>query len=119
MLIWRAVYSDRESLSQYNDDGSENRYKDINRSKLSRFELYNDSVLKFTLFIHDGQRLIFRRRNFIKYSSKGEERWIVYLVGYQFNDEIGKNYKVINYVHENGLIELDDDRKDLVILPEE
>jgi hypothetical protein len=119
MLTWKAIYKEGEPLSQFNADGSENLYRDIDRKKLSRFELYDGETLKFALFLHEGQRLIFRRRNFISYSKDGEKRWIVYLVGYQFNDETGKNYKVINYVHENGIVELDDDRKDLVILPEE
>ena len=39
---------------------------------------------------------------------------VVYLVGYQFNDATGKNYKVINYIHEDGLVELDNAREDLV-----
>ena len=115
MFEWRAVYNDGSYLSQCNEDNSENSYKDIDREKLSKFELYDDERLIYCLHIKENQRLIFRGRNFIEISNEGEKRWIIYLIGYQFNEN-GKNYKVINYIHENGLIELDDSRNDLELL---
>jgi len=115
-MFWKAIYNDGGYLSQYNEDNSENSYKDIDRTKLSRFELYDLDKLVFCLHIKEGQRLIFRRRNFIEVSEKGEKRWQVILVGYQYNDATGKNHKVLNYIHENGLIELDDHRDDIQLL---
>lgn len=120
MLIWKANYVKEPPLSQFNADGTENRYQDIDRQQLVRFELYDDKKMVYVIHLKGGQRLIFRRRNFISYPPGQEvKRWIVYLVGYQFNDDTGRNHKVINYVHENGLVELDDDRQDLVIVPYE
>ena len=118
MFTWKAIYSKNSCLNQYNEDSSENLYKDIDRARLTRFELFNDGKLVYSLFLHKGQRLIFRRRNFISYTKDSEKRWTMYLVGYQFNDETGKNYKVLNYIHENGFVELDNDRQDLVVIPE-
>jgi hypothetical protein len=113
MLLWKAVYLDGH-LNQYNDAGLENKYTDIDRSRLIRFELYDGEKMVHCLFLNDYQRLIFRRRNFISYANGQEIRMVVYLVGYQFNDATGKNYKVINYIHEDGLVELDNAREDLV-----
>lgn len=117
MLTWKANYLGDESLEQYNEDGSENRYKDIDRTKLFSFELLNGDKRVYVLLLHEGQRLIFRRRNWINLNGKLLKQ--VYLVGYQFNDSTGKNYQVINYIHEDGLVELDNDRNDLVIHPDE
>lgn len=119
MLTWKAIYSDGGSLEQFNAGGPENSYKNIDRTKLSRFELYDQDRMVYSLFLREGWRLIFRRRNFISMQKAGEKRWVVYLVGAQFTDQAGKNHKFINYIHESGLVELDDDRKDLVVLPEE
>jgi hypothetical protein len=117
MFTWKANYNDNTHLSQSNADGSENRYKDIDHKKLFSFELLDGDKRVYVLFLHEGQRLIFRRRNWINLNGKLLK--MVYLVGYQFNDSSGKNYKVISYVHEDGMVELDDDRQDLVIHPEE
>jgi len=117
MLTWKANYSEKESLSQFNADGSENSYKDIDRSKLFSFEMLDGDKRVYVLFLHEGQRLIFRRRNWINLNGKIVKQ--VYLVGYQFTDSAGKNYQVINYVHDGGYVELDDDRKDLIVHPEE
>jgi hypothetical protein len=115
--IWVAYYSDGTKVSEIKEDGSSRDSREIDRSKLKTFQLFDGEVLKYSLTIHEKQRFIFRRRKTINLNSQLLE--IVYVVGFQFNDETGKNYKVINYVHSGGLIELDDDRKDIVILPEE
>ena len=117
MITWKANYNDGSHLEQYNADGSENKYADIDRLKLLTFTLVNSEKTVFSLSLHEGQRLIFRRRKWI--NLVGVLLRTVYLVGYQFNDSTGKNYKVISYVHEDGLVELDDDRSDLVVVPEE
>jgi hypothetical protein len=116
MLKWKAYYNDGTFLNQFSEDGSENRYKDINRSKLSSFSLYDGQKAVFILFLHEGQRLIFRRRTTINLNNVVKD--LVYLVGYHQTIE-GKNYSVISYIRENGLVELDNCRKDLVVLPEE
>jgi len=116
-LTWIAYYNDGTKISEKKEDGSSRDSREIDRSRLKTFQLFDNEILKYSLTIHDNQRFIFRRRKTINLNSQLLE--IVYLVGFQFNDEAGKNYKVINYVHSGGLIELDDDRKDIVILAEE
>lgn len=110
---WIAHYDDGTTIAE--KEGK--TYRDIDRSRLKTFQLFDNENLKFSLTIHDGQRLIFRRRKTVNMS--GQTTDVTYLVGYQFNDSTGKNYKVISYVHNNGMVELDDDRSDLVVLPEE
>jgi ribosomal protein L32 len=39
-IRWRAIYSDGSYLEQFNKDGKENKYQDIDRSRLVSFELF-------------------------------------------------------------------------------
>lgn len=122
MLVWRAVYKDGKYLPQHNDDGSTNRYSDIDRYRLERFDLLNeDNKPVYSVYIREGQRLIFRKRHFIKVGSG--EKSHVYLVGWQqtLYDSKGllKNVTAINYVHEDGSIALDGHRDNLELYKEE
>ena len=38
-IYWKAVYKDGTSLCQFEDDGVENKYPDIDRYKLTAFEI--------------------------------------------------------------------------------
>ncbi len=121
MITWKAIYSDG-SLAQHNSDGSENSYKQIDRSKLQSFELYDGEKLIFILNLNKNKQLIFRRRNFIPVSVKtGEEsgRWTVYIVGFRFTDSSGEKHNVLNYLNPDGVVELDDERNNLELYPEE
>ena len=120
MLTWKAIYEDGESLSQYNEDKTENFYKDIQRQKLVRFDLVNGEKTVHSLYLREGQRLIFRRRNFIRLSKDKEERHMIYLVGWQMTIITAsgqlKNIAAINYIHEDGSIALDNSRDNLELL---
>jgi len=98
---WKAIYSDGKSLNQYNEDKSVNKYTDIDRSKLSSFELYKEDKLIFKLVLEEGQRLIFRRR--VSSNLQGEVIGAIYLVGWQKNIN-GKNTQSISYILEDGCI---------------
>lgn len=114
---WVAYYGDGSKIIEKKEDGELRSTKEIDRSKLHIFQLFDGEKLKYSITIKEGQRFIFRRRKTINLSNQILD--IVYLVGYQFNDAAGKNYKVLNYIHTNGFIEMDDDRNDLVLLQEE
>jgi hypothetical protein len=73
--------------------------------------------LKYTLYIHEGQKLLFRKRKTINLN--GEFIDIIYIVGYQIKKEDGQYIRVLNYLHTNGEIGLDDDKNNLVVLEEE
>lgn len=116
-LKWKALYHDGISLSQFNEDGSENRYHDIDRNRLSHFVLFNENgKAVFSVVLHPDQKLIYRRRTVIR--GDGQVSGSVYLVGWQQKIR-GKSVKSIAYVYEDGAIELDDDRNDLELLPQE
>lgn len=125
--VWRAVYQDGEgnltdkTLDQYEYGGKENKYADIDRFKLGRFDLINkEGKVVFSIYIHQDQRLIFRRRNFIKLDGT---RWLVYLVGWQMTFFMGngqeKNITSLAYVFPDGSVAFDDNRNSLQLLPEE
>ena len=88
---WVSVYNDNTRLPQFNEDGSENKYQDIDRGKLSSFEFYKDGKIILVCDIAPGARLIYRKR--VEQSSSGEQL-NVYLIGWQKTIE-GKNVQSI------------------------
>lgn len=102
-MNWVSRYNDGTSLPQYNEDGSENKYSDIDRQKLSSFELTKRvGELAFCLHLDPGQRLIFRRRVMKR---SGYTDMVVYVVGWQMNVN-GKNVQSIAYLTEKGEIHM-------------
>jgi hypothetical protein len=98
-LRWEARYNDGTVLSQNRADGGENRYADIDRSRLDSFALVRaDGTAVLQLHLDTGQRLIFRRR--VEQQASGTER-IVYLVGWQQTVN-GTNIQSIAYVTGDG-----------------
>jgi hypothetical protein len=102
-IKWKAVYENGTELPRFNEDGSENKYTDINRAKLEFFEIYKGDRLLLRLHLEEGRRLIYRRRVSKKVST-GEEH-AVYLVGWQQTVN-GKNVQDIAYIFEDEHIEL-------------
>lgn len=108
-FYWKAVYTDGTELPQYNADGSENKYVDIDRSKLVRFALLQVNSDKPVVVLHldQGQRLICRRRVAKHFSQdlkpQGEE--VVWLVGWQQKIN-GRNSQMICFVFEDGHAEV-------------
>jgi hypothetical protein len=109
MFHWRVIYSDG-FLDQFSD-GLENKYKDIQRDKLIGFELWRDDNLLHSLSLKENQKLIYRRRVFVKTVDfvKVSESFC-FIIGYL---EDGKKY--LTCIHENGKDELKDD--DLILMP--
>jgi hypothetical protein len=113
-----AVYNDETFLTQFNEDGSENRYVDIQRDKLSHFAMLSDKnkLVLSVEFERPSQKLIYRRRTFI--DLVGNIKGIVFLVGWHENIN-GKSIKVINYIYPNGKIILAGAKDDLELVKEE
>ena len=101
-IIWKAVYSDGE-LNQYNEDGSVNKYTDIDRTVLQFFELYNKDKLILRVHLGDNKRLIYRRR--VALNLQGKITEVVYLCGWQKTVN-GENIQSIFYIFEDGHIEM-------------
>ncbi len=101
-LKWKAVYSDGKSLNQYNEDGSVNKYPDIDRTILKYFELYGEDKLILRIHLEKERRLIYRRR--VAKSLNGKQT-VVYFAGWQ--KTIGnENIQSIAYIFEDGHIEM-------------
>lgn len=115
---WEAIYPDGESLNQFNDDGTENRYTDIDRSRITHFILNDITTGKPKIILHlkPGQQLIHRRRIVQKYALSSDffernpevkMREIVYIIGWHENRN-GVNVQMINFVFEDGTVEIMD-----------
>ena len=101
-IMWKAVYPEG-CLNQYNEDGSVNKYIDIDRTILKFFEIYKDKKLILRVHLEEGKRLIYRRR--VSLSLQGSITEVVYLVGWQ--KTVGnENVQSICYVFEDGHIEM-------------
>lgn len=125
ITTWRAIYDkddpkDGVIVSQIKKDGSKTKYADLDRSRLKRFDLlHEDGKVAACVMLHEGQRLIYRRRGLIHIAqATGQEvnREVIYMLGYQFTHE-GKNFVVINYIYEDGHVELDNSRNNLELYP--
>lgn len=78
-IQWVAQYED-ELFPQYNEDGTENKYADIDRERLTAFSLVRESGILIRLHLDKGQRLIYRRRVEVR---PGDKTTVCYLVGWQ------------------------------------
>ncbi len=121
-LYWVANYSDGSKFEKFNSEGKERRYEEIDRDRLVRFDLLevgtNHPV--YSLYIREGQRLIYRRRTLVTITGGVEKnRVIIYLVGYQqtiMTPSGPRTIVVLNYIHEDGSISLDGARNNLELL---
>jgi len=102
-VYWKAVYNDGTVLSQFNEDGSENKYLDIDRSKIAFFELFAGTKLIFRLHLEEGRRLICRRRVELNIMTGKTES--IFLVGWQQTVN-GSNIQDIAYIFPDGHVEL-------------
>lgn len=117
-MKWVAVYNDETFLAQFNEDGSENRYEDIDRNRLTHFAMLNGDNKPILVVEMERitQKLIYRRRTFI--DLVGKVKGVVYLVGWHENIG-GKSIKVINYIYPNGKVVLAGAKDDLELVKEE
>jgi hypothetical protein len=113
-----AVYNDEPFLAHFNDDGSENRYEDIDRNRLTHFAMLNgdNKPILVVEMERPTQKLIYRRRTFI--DLVGKVKGVVFLVGWHENIG-GKSIKVISYIYPNGKIVLAGAKDDLELIKEE
>ena len=135
---WKAIYDDGKSLSQYNGDGTENKYANIDRNKLIQFVLFEKNHLiergreriwgdpKIVIHLDNDKRLIYRRRVAIAFSgANAGKQETVHLVGWQEKKQ-GINIQMICFLFEDGHIEIVDRFQEnhpwfysVIFLPEE
>ena len=113
MVSWKAVYNNGTYLTQYNENGTENKYTDINRLILSTFLLIKDSKPILIIHLDKNKRLIYRKR--VTMTMDNRITRIVHLVGWQENKN-GVNIQCLCFVFPDGHIEvLDRFRKDAIL----
>ena len=99
---WLAIYNDGTTLPQYNADGGENKYTDIERAKLIQFVLLCNNKPIVVIHLDQNKKLIYRMR--MAANNKGMiER--VYLVGWQERSN-GVNSQMVSFLFEDGHIEI-------------
>lgn len=116
-LMWVANYDDETKLYQF-EAGKENKYADINRERLVRFDMVNRDTNKpiYAMYLREGQQLIFRRRTLKKINQPDT---VIFLVGYKqtFMTLSGPRTNIVmNYIHPDGSIALDGSRDNLELL---
>ena len=97
-LVWVAVYNDGTNFAQFNEDGTENSYHNIDRTKLTEFHMVrvDNQETVFAMALEPEQRLVFRRRVSMS-GDTGEILRIIYLVGWQ--QTVGrKNVQSLNWI---------------------
>jgi hypothetical protein len=102
---WIARYSDGTSLSQIDPSGIKHAYGDIDRDKLSAFEMWKGHTRVLFIRFKKGQRLIWRRR--VETSPEGIIE-VCHIIGKQENVG-GKNYQgIVGLFETDGRIEITD-----------
>lgn len=103
-IQWVAVYNDDTVLPQYMYywiGTRENKYKDIDRSKLLFFDLFDMEQKKILIRVHfddPRKRLIYRRR---KKQRQGGGEQVVWLAGWQMTVK-GENVQMLSCLNEAG-----------------
>lgn len=103
-MQWVAIYADNTELPQYNGDGSENRYADIDRTRLKQFVIKTEEDPVHPVLVMNfaaGQRLIYRRR--VELTPNGEP-YVVTMVGWQKTVN-GENLQSIAFLFPDKHIE--------------
>ena len=101
---WEAVYDNGTSLSQFNPDGSENKYVNIDREKITQFVLYRNGKPAVVIHLNRNKKLVYRMRR--AQDNHGNQE-AVYLAGWQ-EKRNGKNVQMISFLFEDNHIEIVD-----------
>ena len=101
---WKAIYSDGSSLPQFNENRSENKYFDIDRSRLVQFVLYRNGAPAVVIHLSGNKKLIYRMRRAMDNKGYHED---VYIAGWQ-EKRNGQNVQMIMALFEDNHIEIFD-----------
>lgn len=101
MLNWKAEYADGSVLTQYNADGTENKYSEISKSNLSKFIIMEGEQPKLVVHV-EGKKLIYKQRAIISNTGRRERIWIA---GWQENKD-GSNVQCVSFLFPDGHVEV-------------
>lgn len=121
-VFYKAIYNDGTSFSFSEDSVGTNDYQKIDRTKLTSFEVYQDTRLLHILHLEPGQQLIVRRRVREVHKKRRNPLWkegddiknamistveqlVFYMIGYQENVK-GENKQSILLIYPDGHTEM-------------
>lgn len=99
---WTAVYDDGTEVNHENEDGSVNRYHDLDKSRLSFFTLYVDDT-PYTVSLGKGVQLIYVRR--VRQDLGGNQK-VLYILGWRKQVK-GENVQSIMFIGDEGVLQAD------------
>jgi len=108
LIHWVAIYEDGSKLEQFPPNGAENKYTDIDRTRIREFLLFRDGEPSVIVHLSPPKQLIYRRRVAKHLSGpKAGTQEAVYLAGWQErkNDVITQK---IHFLFEDGHVEVID-----------
>lgn len=98
-FTWTAIYDDGTEVNYKNEDGSVNRYHDLDKERISFFTLYVNDV-PYTVSLAKGASLIYVRR---VRQDMGGNRTILYILGWRKKVK-GENVQSIMFIGDNGVL---------------
>jgi hypothetical protein len=125
-FTWNAILKDGIHIFQFDKDGTEHKFKEVQDklNDLVYFNLTNNNGKMFSVNLTNGLigynrlefpyieieeekkniRLIFFRRHKVEITEKSIEKshTITYHLGFQYNDKLGNNQKIILQIDEQG-----------------
>ena len=102
--FWKAIYNDGNSLFQFDLDGTEQKYTDIDRTRLMQFIIYRNNIPAVVIHLGPRKKLIYRMRRAMNNHGYEES---VFLAGWQENRN-GRNVQMIMFLFEDNHIEIVD-----------
>ena len=96
---WQAIYDDGTEINHRNEDGSFNRYHDLDKKRLSVFTLYLDGR-PHTVSLGKGAQLIYVRR--VERTVGGVEK-VLFILGWR-KKVAGNNIQSIMFIGDQGTI---------------
>ena len=103
---WHVLYTDGSSLFQYNEGEENNKYTDIDRSRLKEFSLFVNGTRRITIPFDKNKRLVYRKRVAQDFAgtTQGQKRE-VYIAGWQ-EKRNSKNIQMLCFLFDDGHIEI-------------
>lgn len=115
LWTWRAHYRDGSTLDEFDADGRDHGFADVDQSRLAAFELLPaaDGLQRAVLLVTGDLRPIFFRRRTVTVSQSGEseEPVSIHVLGWQ-RTVAGQNVKSFTaYYPDGSVLVTDDDRE--------
>ena len=97
-FFWMAEYENKETFSQYDNDGKENLYKDVDLKRVKKFgwfpfpadlkskvpeSIFNPTLPYYLINIRPEDTLIVKRRGYIEITGRVQKQYYEYILGTQ------------------------------------